>query len=136
MLFLKWSAALVDGLNLGGERITMTDTTSERRADRFSIPLKVYCSFERVEGIAVLVNISYTGALLENTPMRPEIGTRIQLYMYIKPPRPFEAAAPSKLTGVVARYSSDGFAIKFEDSQDPDMRRMVDDAAAFVATRR
>jgi hypothetical protein len=113
----------------------MTDTTSDRRADRFPIPLKVYCSYERVEGVASLVNISYSGALLENTDMRPEIGTRIKLYLHLKPPRANEASKPSELAGIVIRHSSDGFAIVFEHYQDPDVRRVVDDAAALVATR-
>jgi hypothetical protein len=131
-----WSAALADTIDLGGERITMTDATSDRRADRFPIPLKVYYSFDRVEGIASLVNISYTGALLENTAMRPEIGTRIQLYLHLKPPCASEASKPSELAGIVIRHSSDGFGVVFEDNQDPDVRRVVDDAAALVATRR
>jgi hypothetical protein len=114
----------------------MTTTTKKGRGDRFSIPLEVYCSFERVEGTATLANISYTGALVEDSSIRPEIGTRIKLYVYLKPPRAFEAETPFELTGVVSRHSSDGFAVKFEDSRDPDLRRMVDDAAAIVATRR
>jgi hypothetical protein len=43
---------------------------------------------------------------------------------------------PSELIGVVARHSSDGFAIKFEDDLDPDVRQMVDNAAGVVTTRR
>ncbi len=132
MLFLKWSEALVDGLDLDGERIAMTDTTSGRRADRFPISLKVYCSFERVEGIARLVNISYTGALIDNTAMRPEIGTPIKLYVYLEPPRDLEMGAASELTGAVARHSSDGFAVKFKDNHTPHVRRMVDEAAAVI----
>ncbi len=113
----------------------MTDTTS-KRAERFPIPLLVYCSFERMEGVASLVNISYTGALLGNTTMRPKIGTRVSLYVYLEPPRASEAAIPSELTGLVSRHSSDGFAVTFESSHDPYMRRIVDDAAAIVAARR
>ena len=114
----------------------MTTTKNELRADRFPIPLKVCWSFERVEGFASLANISYTGALLENTGMRLEIGTRIKLYVYLEPPRAFKAAKPSELIGVVSRHSSDGFAVTFEDSHDLDMRRLVDDAAAIVVTPR
>jgi hypothetical protein len=114
----------------------MADTTNEPRADRFPTPLQVFCSFERVEGIATLVNISYTGALLENTKMRPEVGTAIKLYVYLKPPRAFEAVAPSELVGVVARHNPGGFAVEFEDSRDPELRQMVDDAAAIVAVSR
>ncbi len=114
----------------------MTATTSESRDDRVLIRLEVYCSFERVEGTAWLANISYTGALVEDTSVRPEIGTRIKLYVHLKPPCAFEAVAPFELTGVVARHSSNGFAVEFEDNHDPDVRRMVDDAVAIVAVRR
>jgi hypothetical protein len=89
-----------------------------------------------VEGIATLINISYTGALLADTELRPEIGTTIKLYVYLKPPRASEAAAPSELIGVVSRHSPDGFAVEFEDGDDPDVRQMVDNAAAVVAVRR
>ena len=91
----------------------MADKMNEGRADRFPTPLQVFCSFERVEGVATLVNISYTGALLENTKMRPEVGTPIKLYVYLKPPRAFEAVAPSELFGVVARHGPSGFAVEF-----------------------
>ncbi len=74
-----WSAVRADGLDLNGERITMPVTTSEPRDDRILIRLKVYCSFERVEGTASLANISYTDALVEGTSVRPAIGTRIKL---------------------------------------------------------
>ena len=114
----------------------MAETTKDPRADRFPTPLQVFCSFERVEGIATLVNISYTGALLENTGMRPEVGTPIKLYVYLKPPRAFEAVAPSELIGAVSRHGPDGFAVEFEDSHDPELRQMVDDAAAIVAVPR
>ena len=114
----------------------MTDTTSERREVRFPVPLRIHFSFERTEGTASLVNISYTGALLEDTEMRPPVGTSINLYVYLTLPRAFESAPPSELPGAVSRHSPDGFAVKFENSHNPDLRRMVDDAAALVATRR
>jgi hypothetical protein len=61
------------------------------------------------------------------------IGTRITLYVHLKPPCGFESVAPSELIGLVSRHTSDGFAVKFEDSRDPDLRQIVDDAAALVA---
>ena len=114
----------------------MTDTTSDRRADRILIRLEVFCSFERVEGTASLANISYTGALVEGTTVTPVIGTRIKLYVHLKPPSAFKAEDPLQVTGVVTRHTSGGFAVEFEDKLDPDVRRMVDDAAAVVAIRR
>ncbi len=122
--------------DLDGARIAMTEMTYKRRADRFPISLKVYCSFERVEGAATFANISYSGALIEDTVMRPEIGTLIKLYVYLKPPRAYEMGAPTELTAAVARHSSDGFAVKFEDNLDPDVRQMVDDAAALMTVSR
>ncbi len=114
----------------------MTATTDRRRGYRISIRLEVYCSEDLVEVIGVLTNISYSGALIEDTPMRPEIGTPIVLYVYLKPPGAFKAVSPFKLIGHVVRHSSTGFAIEYEDIVDPDVRRMVDDAAAIVAVPR
>ncbi len=114
----------------------MTATTNRRRDNRIPLPLEVHYSFGRAEGVGVLANISYSGALIEDTAMRPKIGTPIALYVYLKPPSAFEAATPFKLTGVVARHHSDGFAIEYEDIVNPDVRRMVDDAAAVVAVPR
>ncbi len=113
----------------------MTDTTS-KRADRFPAPLKVHCSFERVEGIATLVDISYSGALLQDTALWPEIGTPITLYVFLKQPRAFIAELPSELAGVVVRHTSYGFAVKFDSNLEPDVRQLVDNAAALVATSR
>jgi hypothetical protein len=136
MLWVMWSAARVDGLDLEGERIAMTATADKRRDDRISIRLEAFYSFGRVEDNGMLADISYSGALIEGTTMKPEIGTRVSLYVYLKPPSAFEATAPFELTGVISRHSSDGFAIEYEDNHGPDLRRMVDDAAALVATRR
>jgi hypothetical protein len=86
-----------------------------------------------VEDDGMLADISYSGALIEGTTMQPEIGTRVVLYVYLKPPSAFEAKAPFELTGHIVRHSSTGFAIEYEDNLDPDVRRMVDDAAAVVA---
>ncbi len=114
----------------------MTATTNRRRDNRIPLPLEVHYSFGRAEGAGVLANISYSGALIEDTAMRPKIGTPIVLYVYLHPPSAFEAATPFELSGHVIRHSSTGFAIEYEDIVDPDVRRMVDDAAAIVAVTR
>ncbi len=114
----------------------MTATTNRRRDNRFPLPLEVHYSFGRAEGVGVLAHISYSGALIEDTGMCPKIGTPVVLYVYLKPPSAFEAATPFELSGHVVRHSSTGFAIEYEDIVDPDVRRMVDDAAAIVAVPR
>ncbi len=53
----------------------MTETTNRRHENRVPISLKAYYSFDRVEGVGVLTNISYSGALIEDTSMQPEVGT-------------------------------------------------------------
>jgi len=68
--------------------------------------------------------------------MRPEIGTPVTLYVYLIPLSAFEALTPLELAGHVVRHSSNGFAIEYKDNLDPDVHRMVDDAAAVVAVPR
>ena len=131
-----WSAARVDGLDLDGERIAMTATMKKGRDDRISIRLEAFYSFGRLEDNGMLADISYSGALIEGTTMQPEIGTRIVLYVHLNPPSAFEATPPFELTGHVVRHHSTGFAIEYRDNLDPDVRKMVDDAAAIVAAPR
>ncbi len=111
----------------------MTETTDRRRDNRVSIRLEAHYSFGRVVEVGVLVNISYFGALIEDTTMRPEIGTPVTLHLYLEPSSAFESATPFELAGHVVRHSPNGFAIEHDDNLDPDVRRMVDDAAAIVA---
>ena len=122
--------------DLDGARIAMAATTNRRRHDRTPIPLEVHFSYGRVEGVGELANISYSGALIKDTAVRPTIGTPIVLYVYLKQSRAFEAATPFELSGHVVRHSSAGFAVEYKDIVDPDVRRMVDDAAAVVAVPR
>jgi hypothetical protein len=110
--------------------------TNKRRNDRISIRLKTYGSFGRVELVGVLTNISYSGTLTEYTTIQPAIGTPIVLHVHLKPPSAFEVATPFDLEGRVVRHSPTGFAIVHEDNLDPDVRRMVDDAAEVVAIPR
>ncbi len=114
----------------------MTETTNKRRHNRIPIRLAAFCSHGRVEGAGVLANISYSGALIEDTSVRPEIGAPVILYVYLKPPSAFGAATPFKLAGHVVRHTPTGFAIEYKDNLDPHVRRMVDDAAAIVAVPR
>jgi hypothetical protein len=114
----------------------MTATTDKRRGFRVSIRLEVYFSEDLYEVVGTLTNISYSGALIEDTSMQPEICTPCALYLYLTPPGDFKAVSPFRLAGHVVRHSSTGFAIEFEDTFDPDVRRMVDDAAAILTGSR
>ncbi len=131
-----WPAALVDGRDLDGERIALTLSAEMRRGYRISIRLEVIGTSGRFEVGGTLTNISYSGALIEDTSMQPEIGTPCALYLYLTPPGDFKAVSPFKLTGHVVRHSSTGFAMEIDDTFDPDLRRLVDDAAAILAASR
>ncbi len=97
-----------------------------RRGDgRVRTQFETLYSAGRTEGAGVLADISYSGALIAEASLRPEVGDKLRLYVFVQPVSPFE------LIGSVVRVTEDGFAIEYELS-DPDVRRLVDDAAAIV----
>ncbi len=114
----------------------MAETTSKQRDNRIAIRLVALYDIGRMGASGRLANISYSGALIEDITMEPKIGTRVVLYVYLKPPSALEATAVFELTGNVVRHTPTGFAIEYDDNLDPDVRRMVDDAAALVAAPR
>ncbi len=115
----------------------MTETTDRRHANRVRISLKAYYSFNGIDGFGVLADVSYSGALIEDISTRPpEIGTSIVVCVYLISPHDFEEVTPFELAGHVVRHSLVDFAIEYEDNHDPDVRRMVDDAAALIGIPR
>jgi hypothetical protein len=113
----------------------MADTTKKLRDFRISIRLEIIGTSGSFEMDGVLTNISYSGALIEETSMQPEISTHCVLHVDLKPPDAFRVVGPFELAGHVVRHSPAGFAIEFTDRFDPDVRRMVDDAVEIVTTR-
>ncbi len=111
----------------------MTETTSRRHKKRIPTYLKTYYSFDLVDGVGVLADVSYSGALIEGISTRPEIGTPIALCVYLKSPLGSGKVLTFELSGVVVRLSSTGFAIEYEDNHEPDVRRMLNVAAAIMA---
>ncbi len=114
----------------------MAETTSKQRDNRISIRLVALYNIGRMGASGRLANISYSGALIEDITMQPEIGTPIILQVFFKPPGSLKAATPFKLVGHVVRHTATGFAIEYDDKLDPDARRIVDEAAAIVDTPR
>ena len=74
----------------------------------------------------MLVDISYSGALLENATPMPKLGADVRVYVFIQPVSPFE------LTGRVVRQTEEGFAIEYK-IEAPEVCRLVDDVAALVS---
>lgn len=97
----------------------------KRRSPRFMTRFDTLVSATQEEGAGVLGEISYAGARLDETSMRPEIGSKIKLYIFVQPVAPFE------LQGHVMRHTDSGFAITYE-LFDADTRQLVDDVSALV----
>ncbi len=100
-----------------------------RKHPRFRTRFDTLCSSGREEGVGVLMDISYSGAHLEETSLRPPVGTEVRLYVFVQPVSPFE------LVGQVVRHTETGFAIEYSVETSENWR-LVDEAAAIVAAPR
>lgn len=102
-----------------------TEGPNRRVSGRVRTRFESLYSAGREEGAGVLADISYTGALVEEASLRPEMGKALRIYVFVQPVQPFE------LRGTVVRHTDHGFAVRIE-GDDPEVRRFVDDAAAVV----
>ena len=101
-------------------------STNRRKHPRFRTRFDTLCAAGREEGAGVLVDISYSGAHLEQTSLQPPLGASVRLYVFVQPVSPFE------LEGEVVRTSESGFAIAYT-IENAETRRLVDDVSAIVA---
>ncbi len=99
----------------------MQEKSGRRRDARIRTQFETLCA----SGTAILMDISYSGALLGESSVVPDIGSVITLYVFLQPINPIE------LAGEVVRHTENGFAIEYKDVS-PEVRRLVDDAAAIV----
>ena len=97
-----------------------------RRSPRFQTRFDTLVSAGAREGAGTLTDISYSGARLEDSSIRPPVGTLVRLYVFVRPVSPFE------LEGTVSRHTETGFAIDYE-LFDAEIRRLVDDVTALVS---
>ncbi len=99
----------------------------KRKQPRFRTHFDALYSTGPAEGAGVLVDLSYSGARLENVSQLhlPAVGTDVRLYVFVQPVAPFE------ILGRVVRVTESGFAIAYE-IDDPEVRRLVDDVSAIV----
>jgi hypothetical protein len=107
----------------------MSAFSERRRGDRVPTALNAHYSSGPEDGIGVLANISYSGALIEGSSVQPAVGTKVRVYVFTEPVDPIAPASPYELVGRVVRHSSSGFAIEYEES-DPEVCLLVDEAAA------
>jgi len=79
------------------------------------------------QGIAMLSDISYTGARLHRTELNPPVGARIKVQIFL----PSRSGVYFELQGDVVRHTTNGFAIQYPWPS-PEICRLVDDAASLV----
>ena len=107
----------------------MSAFSERRRGDRVATALNAHYSAGPEDGIGVLANVSYSGALIEGSSVQPTVGSRVRIYVFTEPVDPIAPASPYELVGRVVRHSSSGFAIEYEDA-DPEVRQLVDEASS------
>ena len=78
-------------------------------------------------GVAMLSDISYTGARLERSELNPPVGARIKVQIFL----PSISGVYFELEGDVVRHTTNGFAIQYAWPS-PEICRLVDDAASLV----
>jgi len=108
----------------------MSEFNEKRRGVRVPTALNAHYSSGPEDGIGVLANISYSGALIEDSSVQPTVGSRVRIYVFTEPADPIAPASPYELVGRVIRHSRSGFAIEYEHS-DSEVRQLVDEAATF-----
>ncbi len=105
----------------------MAEQSDQRRAPRIKTDIQAFFSSGRDEGPAVLADFSSVGALLEETPARPRVGTRVRVTIFLA-----TQAEPLQVAGNVVRHTEAGFAMEF-DSPAPHLYSLVvEDNAAEV----
>ncbi|HME73167.1 MAG TPA: PilZ domain-containing protein [Myxococcota bacterium] len=107
----------------------MEQSADKRRNPRIRTHFETTYSSGRQDGSGILANISYSGALLTQTSVQPRLGSQVRVYVLLNEDFPFV------VVGQVVRHVEDGFAIEYADLS-PELRRLVDDAAAMVANPR
>ena len=102
--------------------------TENRRRDRcVQVAFDALYSHGQREGAGKLVDFSHSGALIEDASPLPDVGMTVRVYIFVQPIAPFE------IVGEVVRHSGDqSFALEFKVLS-PEVRALVDDAAAIVA---
>ncbi len=93
---------------------------NRRFASRYRASVKVVCSGERRECMAEIRDLSSSGALVLGLEWTPAPASLLTLTL--------EVAPEHELTGRVARFASDGVAIRFE-SLESAAKSMLDDLA-------
>jgi hypothetical protein len=106
----------------------MSECGETPRAERFVTALNAHYSAGPEDGIGVLSNISNSGALIEDSSLKPTVGTNVRIYVFTESQDPIAPASPCELVGRVVRHSASGFAIEYNET-DPEVSQLIEKAA-------
>ncbi len=87
----------------------MPQAIDRRTAPRIRTELETYFSSANEEGRAILADVSSSGALLAQTALRPRVGMRVRLTVFLP-----NSTIPMHVVGHIVRSTPDGFAIVYE----------------------
>jgi PilZ domain-containing protein len=101
-------------------------STEKRRDFRIQTHFETSFSSGGQQGSGILGDISYSGALLRQTSLRPRIASQVRVRIFLGEGSPFV------VVGQVVRHVEDGFAIEYADLR-AEVRQFVDRIAAIVS---
>ena len=104
----------------------MDEATDSRRFRRIMVRFVAHYSVERSDGEGVLVNISHTGAMIEEVTTQLEVGKQVRITVILP-----DSDGSFELAGKVTRHAGRGFAIDYEKPH-PDLCNLIDDAALIA----
>ncbi len=100
--------------------------THQRRGHRVEVTFDSLDSTGRKDGSGKLVDFSYSGAMLEDVSLLPDVGSTVRVYIFVQPVAPFELECE-----VVRHDGDEAFALEFKNLS-PELKALVEDAAAIV----
>jgi len=125
-LGIKGLSRIAEEAEIRADRGGMRRLLDRRWDSRIRTHFEILYSSGREDGSGILANISYSGALLTQASVLPRLGSQVRVFVLLREDSPFE------VEGKVIRHVEDGFAIEYA-YLGPELRRLVDDAAAVVA---
>ncbi len=85
-------------------------------------------SSECLEGEGVLADLSLSGAAIESATVRPRLGSRVRIEIFVEPNRPLQ------FLGIVRRHTKTGFATEHQELG-PEQDEFIAEVTALVEGR-
>ncbi len=90
----------------------MRVASEKREHSRTRVNIGVLCSSGIERGSGVLADISLSGALIDETSLRPRLGAPVKIRFDLA-----GSDSPIELVGAVVRHTPSGFALQFATSE-------------------